>query len=192
MKQCPKCDFTFADFHHVCDFDGTELVPDADQASLNVSPPSSCLRRAVKSPFFLMGLTVVGLLTSALMIGYYDSVNQPAPVVKDPSPAAPQSAFSIPAISYGLSGPTKTTASKRARLRTANRFIRTSFASPRRKPTPARVLARQHRKTFTGTRSRESETAQRSELEQATPEKEPRLTAMLKTTWRVLKRPFKF
>jgi len=192
MKHCPKCDFTFADFHHVCDFDGTELVPDPEHPPLNESPRSSCFRRAVKSPFFLMGLTVVGLLTSALMIGYYDSLSQPAPVVKDPSPAAPQSAFSVPSISYGLSGPSKTTPSKRSRIRTTNRFVRTSFARPRRKPAPARMLARQHRKAFTGTRSRESETAQRKELEQATPEKEPRLTAMLKTTWRVLKRPFKF
>jgi hypothetical protein len=42
------------------------------------------------------------------------------------------------------------------------------------------------------TGSQKSETARRRDTGQISHEKEPRLIAMLKTTWRVLKRPFKF
>ena len=41
MKRCPKCDFSFASFHHVCDFDGTDLIDDPE--TLPVSPGVSAL-----------------------------------------------------------------------------------------------------------------------------------------------------
>jgi len=41
MKRCPKCDFSFANFHHVCDFDGTNLIDVPE--TLPVSPGISAL-----------------------------------------------------------------------------------------------------------------------------------------------------
>src|SRR5260370_4745844 len=83
MKRCLKCDFSFASFHHVCDFDGTDLIDDPE--SLPVSPGVSALvaatqspfLRLVKSPVFLAVLALAGLLSSALLIGYFDSASQP-------------------------------------------------------------------------------------------------------------------
>jgi hypothetical protein len=83
MKRCPKCDFSFVNFHHVCDFDGTDLVDDPE--TLPVSPAVSALvaatqspfLRLVKSPVLLTVLAPAGLLSSALLIGYYDAASQP-------------------------------------------------------------------------------------------------------------------
>src|SRR5713101_3827689 len=83
MKRCPKCAFSFASFHHVCDFDGTDLIDDPE--TLPVSPGVSALvaatqspfLRLVKSPVFLAFLALAGLLSSALLIGYFDAASQP-------------------------------------------------------------------------------------------------------------------
>jgi hypothetical protein len=85
MKRCPKCDFTFADFHHVCDFDGTELVDDPERppSALKVSTSPSRFLRFLKSPLFLTGLAVLALLSSALLIGYYDSASRPNSIVEN-------------------------------------------------------------------------------------------------------------
>src|SRR5258708_16911686 len=79
MKRCPKCDFSFASFHHVCDFDGTDLVD--DPSTLPVSPGISALvaatqppfLRLIRSPVFLSVLALAGLLSIALLIGYFDA-----------------------------------------------------------------------------------------------------------------------
>src|SRR5882672_1038615 len=76
MKHCPRCDFTFADFYNVCEFDGTELVDDPERPPSSVKASPSRFRRVLKSPVFFTALLVVAVLASALMIGYYDSVNQ--------------------------------------------------------------------------------------------------------------------
>src|SRR5712675_1417448 len=91
MKRCPKCDFSFADFHHVCDFDGTDLVDDPE--TLPVSPGVSALvaatqyrfLRLVKSPVFLIALALAGLVSSALLIGYYDAAIQPSSITESPA-----------------------------------------------------------------------------------------------------------
>src|SRR5207248_8155011 len=75
MKRCPKCDFSFADFHHVCDFDGAPLLADPERpsSSLKNGSPRSRFRRVLKSTLFLDGMAVGALLTSALLIYYYHS-----------------------------------------------------------------------------------------------------------------------
>src|SRR2546423_6456797 len=87
MKHCPKCNFTFADFHRVCDFDGAELIDDPERppSSVKTSPLRSRFWQVLKSPLFLAGLGVVGLLASALVIGYYDSPSQSNSIVRNQS-----------------------------------------------------------------------------------------------------------
>ena len=83
MKRCPKCDFSFANFYHVCDFDGTDLVDDPE--TLPVSPGVSALvaatqspfLRLIKSPVFFAVLGLAGVLSSLLLIVYYDATVQP-------------------------------------------------------------------------------------------------------------------
>ena len=84
MKQCPACDFSFPDFHLVCDFDGTDLTSNSEQPSLSL-PSATRLRRVLTSPFFLFVVFGIALLASAVLIGYLDSVSQSASAEKPQS-----------------------------------------------------------------------------------------------------------
>ena len=74
MKRCSQCEFTFDDKQHFCDFDGTELV--------SVAPPTvtraSRTQRLVHSPLPLALVMIAAVLSSALLIGYYESTEQPS------------------------------------------------------------------------------------------------------------------
>lgn len=82
MKYCPQCEFTFGDNQQLCDFDGTELSPLPDvppvfkHASLAPVVSPSFVRSLVQSRVGLATLALAGVALSALLIGYYDSVNQ--------------------------------------------------------------------------------------------------------------------
>src|SRR5437762_3203965 len=80
LKYCPRCNFTFADFHHVCDFDGAELINAPDRPS-NGSRPS-LLRRCLKSPVLLASVGLCAVVASAFLIGYFEVVNQTTSIVK--------------------------------------------------------------------------------------------------------------
>src|SRR5215813_9026150 len=227
MKQCPKCAFTFPDFHHVCDFDGAELLPDPEHPDFVPARPSR-VRRWLKSRLFLTSLAATGLLTSALVIGYFDSVSESARAAKDQPATDSLRAMSngpvsdqLPAVSQ------KPGTTKGSKVATSDKSARTSFAHLKRPSAAMRSVARVPRRTFTTNPPRRSETVQerdarpisepqqqlqpqqvsRQEQVAAQPptsaqpmlrpqpiahDKEPKLTAMLKTTWRMLKRPFKF
>jgi hypothetical protein len=217
MKECPKCGFTFPDFHHVCDFDGTNLVPEPSRPPLvNLSRPKSRFRRCLKSPLFLASVTTFALLSSALLIGYFDSANQPGPVAKS-APAA-SSDNVVPVVRASNRSP--------ARIKTPVHSARVSnivrshswarfSASARRHATSTHSVTRSHQATYVGSASRNSEVARqrdpqpmsRSQIsnpqqsaraqpishpQQTSHDKDSKLTAMLKSTWHVLKRPFKF
>ena len=84
MKHCPQCEFTFDDQEQVCDFDGSELLPVteippafkkvsfATESSLSLS----FARGLITSRAGVAILAVVGVMLSALLIGYFDSTNQ--------------------------------------------------------------------------------------------------------------------
>jgi hypothetical protein len=178
LKYCPRCNFTFADFHHVCDFDGAELVS-APESSSHASRPS-LLRRCLKSPVLVAAVGLCAVVSSAFLIGYFEVVNQTTSIVKtEPPPTtlpAPQDTQSSTTEKPVVVAQVKTRRPTESSLR-------------RRQRTAAATTARIHpqpRKTSKG-----SETARRTESQTAN-KKDPMLTAMLKTTWRVLKKPFSF
>ena len=214
MKRCPKCDFSFASFHHVCDFDGTDLVD--DPSTLPVSPGVSALvaatqspyLRLIKSPVFLAVLALAGLLSSALLIGYFDAASQhnsfaesqasrdsvvslvppvqPPARVGTPAPSTSRSEMSKPKAAKDLSGTRErsvTASRSRARLR-SSRSIRNQQSRPEI------ALQRQPKDKALQKESKES-ALQRDSKENAN-RKESKLTAALKTTWNILKKPFKF
>ena len=84
MKRCSQCEFTFDDHQQTCDFDGTELTaieelpPAFRTVSLAPAVSSSPVRRLIQSRACLAVLAMVGVVSSALLVGYYDSVNQPS------------------------------------------------------------------------------------------------------------------
>src|SRR5207253_9512752 len=84
----PPCELRFPDFHHVRDFDGTDLVDDPERLAPEAPPTAagsaSLFLRMLKSPLFSIGLAVMALVASALLIGYYDSANQPNLIAQNP------------------------------------------------------------------------------------------------------------
>lgn len=82
MKYCPQCEFTFDDQEQVCDFDGTELsvIPELPPSFKTVSfvpaASGSSVRRLLTSRACLAALAMASVMVSALLVGYYDFVNQ--------------------------------------------------------------------------------------------------------------------
>src|SRR5713226_8112090 len=214
MKRCPKCDFSFASFHHVCDFDGTDLVD--DPSTLPVSPGVSALvaatqspyLRLIKSPVFLAVLALAGLLSSALLIGYFDAASQHNSfaesqasrdsVVSLVPPVQPPAQVGTQARSTSRSETSKPKAARdlsstRERSVTASRSrarLRSSRSIRNQQSRPEIALQRQPKDKALQKESKES-ALQRDSKENAN-RKESKLTAALKTTWNILKKPFKF
>ena len=203
MKRCPKCDFTFANFREVCDFDGSELVdvPEPSPSSVSDSPPPSRFRRVLKSPVFFTGLLVVAVLASALMIGYYDSVNQSnsiaanqpsqnsivSPVPPTQTSAQPPAQIKTPATSSEASPLSN---SKRTEKSSSTSSPSSPSSNGRRPATARPSPARLH--SPTSARNQPSRSPLQKESTETANKKEPKLTAMLKTTWHILKKQFKF
>ncbi len=211
MKRCPKCDFSFASFHHVCDFDGTDLVD--DPATLPVSPGVAALvaatqspfLRLIKSPVFLAVLALAGLVSSALLIGYFDAASQPNSIAESqasrnsPSnstaslappvqtPAQPQAQVGTRAPSFSrpeISKPAKDLCSTRERSVTASRSRALLRSSP--------SIRNQQSRPKIALQKESKESALQRDSKKNANRKESRLTATLKTTWNILKKPFKF
>jgi hypothetical protein len=230
MKRCPKCDFSFADFYHVCDFDGTDLVDDPQ--TLPVSPGISALvavtqprfLRLIKSPVFLTVLGLAGMLSSLLLIGYYDAAPPPHSIADSPAarnspnaieslvpPAAPSDRIGMRTPSIGpkevstgsgsdrvtsrseISKPAREPSSTRKQSLTASRSRAQLHSSPslrNQQRSPETALQRPPKDKVLQRESKQS--ALQGNAKENANRKESKFTAALKTTWNVLKRPFKF
>lgn len=201
MKRCPGCGFTFADFHRVCDFDGTELV-DEPQRPAAPAPTPSRFWHVLKSPLFLAGAGLVFVLASALMVGYYDATNQlqstagNQPAQSSSAGPVPQAEDATPSIDEARAEIKTAAASTRARRASNAKRANPSFLSRRQTNIARATTGTSRRSIRTNTannRSSESPAAyQRQAREEAAHRKDPKLVAVLKTTWNVLKKPFKF
>jgi hypothetical protein len=233
VKHCPACNFSFPDFHIVCDFDGTDLICDPEPLSLVKSPPPSRFRRTLRSPLFWGGVLAFAAVSNAFLFALYDASSQSTPAVKaEPSSGSPALIGRVlPSAPAAESGPAlnrKPSPAKRDRsrnvspplwhahlarvpslsarrrqpakiARTPPRQEATSVATqPSRavnptKPAPLATISRElPNPNGVSIKPQESEVAQRKEPPQSSHEKDPRLVSMLKTTWRVLKKPFRF
>lgn len=225
MKYCPSCNFSFPDFHHVCDFDGTELVSEPEREPSNEARPSR-LRSALKSPAFLSVLLAIVLLSSAILIGYLESKS--ARVV-----ATQPSANSLSDAGAAVKDTEPSPVGIRSRAHLSHRHKRNlvalSATNLRREAIATRSMARRHQR-YTSSPAQNAETASSREsqlfsnsgavnapvaarssqspaktsaprnteiaasrnLGQVPHQKDAKLTAMLKSTWHVLKKPFSF
>lgn len=182
MKHCPTCNFSFPDFHRVCDFDGTELVLDPERLSLvKVKPRFSYPRPGLKKPMLLTSLAVLGLFLSAVFIGYVES---PAPsipaIVKHQETQHSSPGLTPIARTSGQLAEDKVTA---APSRTVRRSRNTSAVSS---------TARLRRKSAADSGSRNEVIARTQDSKRTSNEKSPKIVAVLKTTWKILKKPFDF
>ncbi|MGH9906490.1 MAG: hypothetical protein ACRD8U_13020 [Pyrinomonadaceae bacterium] len=79
MKRCSVCEFIYEDDQRFCEMDGIVLPSDSSfQFSQKASglAAASRLARFLRSPFSLAALSLLGVILSALVIGYYDSISQ--------------------------------------------------------------------------------------------------------------------
>ena len=182
MKHCPACNFSFPDFHLVCDFDGTELVPDRQRLALIKLPPRrSFVRRCLISPKTLTALAILALFFAAAFIAYQQTTSRWRRTLLAANVATPP--LETPAIAnsreLGTSSPSVARSDRAAKVP-----IRA------RRSSPARFVVRSRPEKRNEHPSPQTEVAHRSGPVPS--ERQPKLVAMLKTTWRVLKRPFSF
>jgi hypothetical protein len=77
MKHCPACNFSFPDFHLVCDFDGTELVPDPERLALiRFQPRRWFIRRFLTSPKTVTAFAILGLFFIAAFIAFQQTTSR--------------------------------------------------------------------------------------------------------------------
>ena len=179
MKHCPACNFSFSDSHRVCDFDGTELVLDPERLALmKVKPRLSHARPGLKKPMLLTSLAVLGLFLSAVFIGYVES---PAPSI--PAIVREQEALNSP---RNLTPVARTTADVKKTTEPLKRAV------GRSRNNLAVSTARLRQKDVVEIRPRNDVIVRTRDSKRTSNEKSPKIAAILKTTWRVLKKPFDF
>lgn len=182
MKYCPTCNFSFPDFHRVCDFDGSELVLDPERQSLvKANPRYSYPRHGLKKPMFLTSLAVLVLFLSAVFIGYLESPAPSIPAIVNTQEVqnSPRSLTPTARTSGQLAEDKLTAAPSCTLRRNRNKSVVSS-------------TARLRRKLAVDNRSRNEVIARTQDSKRASNEKSPKILAVLKTTWKVLKKPFDF
>ena len=179
MKHCPACNFSFPDFRRVCDFDGTELVSEPERPRLvkAVQRPSRSWR-ILKSPVLWASLLLTAVLSSSFLVAYWDATGQSTPFLKTPPAPA----------SRGI--PTPVTPAPRQSPVVAEEPG--SATNKGRDVDQLAARARRPHRTSNAKAPERSEVARRKDSPETSTEKGPKLVAMLKTTWRVLKKPFRF
>jgi len=184
MKHCPACNFTFPDFHHVCDFDGSELIPDPSRVALiKLTPQRSLRRRFIVKSKLLTALAILALFLIAAFIAYQQTTTRSTRTLLAANVAIPSSEPPTSASKRELSAPRSDSAPQfKMPQKAAKRSRHTSSIAP--------SVARQPKTKRNEHPSHQPEVALRAS--ESSSEKQPKLVSMLKTTWRVLKRPFTF
>ena len=178
MKHCPACNFSFPDFHLVCDFDGTELVPDRQRLALiKVPAQRSFGQRFIKSPKPLTALAILGLFFSAAFIAFQQTTSRSTRTLLA---VAPRSLV----LETAAINPSALSSAAPSARGTRSAQVRRSLAAR------SSVAKNRHEQRNEHSTLRRAEVVRRQT--QPTSEKQPKVVAMLKTTWRVLKRPFSF
>ena len=182
MKHCPACNSSFPDFHLVCDVDGTGRVSDPSRLALiKVPGRQPSVRRLVTSPKTLTALAILGLFLTAALIGYQQMTSRSTRTLLEAKVATP----SLETLITPSTGELGTSSPPLAQSNLAEK------ASTRaRRSSAGRLVVKSRREKGNEHPSPQTEVAHRSES--VPPEKQPKFVAMLKTTWRVLKRPFSF
>jgi len=197
MQQCPTCHFTLADFHHVCTFDGTELVPyEKPQSLMKVAQPTPPLN--LKPSMSLTGVAVLTVFLSAVLIGYLKSPTPSIPSVviqeRDANPVSSSTQANTPQKDVAEGKPV-------ARVTRVRSNQNRRFATSRAPIEVSRVVVRSPSPTIARPREVQPTSrvyppaapfARRQEVSKASREKSPKVVAILKTTWKVLKKPFDF
>ena len=210
MKRCPACKFRFPDVHRVCDFDGTRLVGDPTSRAISYR---SRFVSGLTSPVLWASLLGVFVLFTIFATAYLDAARQSAALTQVETP--PVEAANPTTASNETPDQIKTAEPvRRSRIGDlpARRQVRRVMSARRplhsRQPefaslpvpelqrpvvatnkihTPERLL-----RAYDGHSFARTETAPSTQSRRESADKDPKVVAVLKTTWRVLKWPFRF
>jgi hypothetical protein len=199
MKQCPTCHFSFADFHRACTFDGTELVPyEKPQALMKVAQPPTHPRLSLKPSMSLTSVAVLTVFLSAVLIGYFKSPNPSIPAVAIQDRDGNSVSSTTRASRTEESGAESKRIARATRVRgNQNRRVATSKVAREvsrvvvRSPSPPIARPREVPQT-SRVYPPNATIARQREVEPASREKPRKVVAILKTTWKVWKKPFDF
>src|SRR5687767_2526423 len=199
MKQCPTCHFTFADFHHVCSFDGTDLVPyEKPQSLMRVAQPPAQPRLSLKPSMSLTSVAVLTVFLSAVLIGYLKSPTPSIPAVviqereANPVSSSTQADTAEKVVAEGkpIARVTRVRGNQNRRVATSRAPIEVTRVVVR---SPSPTIARPREVQLTSrVYPPPAPFVRRQEVPKASREKSPKVVAILKTTWKVLKKPFDF
>lgn len=189
MKHCPECNFTFPDFHRVCDFDGAELVLDPERKALmKVEPRLFHPRSGLIKPMLLTSLAVLGVFLSAVFVGYLES---PAPSI--PAIVRNEETENAPRSLTPVATPTSQSDDLKKDVKNDVKKTLTSKRTGSRSVKVAASSTALHRKSAADSRARNDVIAYTQNSKRTSSEKSPpKVVAILKTTWRFLKKPFDF
>src|ERR1043165_6838865 len=73
MKHCPACNFSFPDFHRVCDFDGAELVRDEERPQIKSPARAWRFQSFSKDPKSFTAIALLSLFLVSAAIAYLAS-----------------------------------------------------------------------------------------------------------------------
>jgi hypothetical protein len=199
MKQCPTCHFTFADFHSVCTFDGAELVPYEKPLSLmKVARPPTHPRLSLKPSMSLTSVAVLTVFLGAVLIGYLKSPNPsiPAVAIQDREANSASSTTradrteGIRAESKRITRATRVRGNQNRRVATSKAPLEVTRVVVR-SPSPTIVRPREVPQTWR-VYPPNTTIARQREVQPESRDKPRKVVAILKTTWKVLKKPFDF
>jgi hypothetical protein len=226
MKRCSECEFTFEEHQQFCDFDGTELsvvpepFPSFKKAPVPATVFPSLFLRVARSRVSLAVLALAGVMLSALLVGYFESVSQPNidiatkaesqndmmnPVPQDPSESSDQakpeevSKSRFISTQRTIQADEKLVASPKKKSRTSRsegtkrRFEKTNSDSVARNQKIGPQKAHQE----IASQKANSELVARNQKKpddskSQSSKRDSKVVAILKKTGRILKRPFEF
>ena len=162
-------------------------MSDPERPSLEKPERWARTRRLLRSPVLLAAAGLIVVVSSAFLIGYYDVINQTKPTViteKAPTETEP--------VAPGAEGSNQSPAITNTDVAATPDDIRPRKKTPKSLSALAKLCSpasanRSRRRT-----NSKLEVARQTNRQEGSREKDPILTAMLKTTWRVLKKPFRF
>lgn len=213
MKLCPQCAFTFEDHLQICDFDGTELsvVPEPVPSFKNRSVPAtglpSLFLRVGRSRVFHGALTFVGVMLSALLIGYYDAESRTSIDTASNAESRNDMMNPVSQASSETADQTKPEQFAKPRFISTQRTIRADEEPSSRAMKLPSTASRTRARFVSATPKREGNSRRydkgdrelparkrvtESESESMRRKRDSKVVAILKRTGRILKRPFEF
>jgi hypothetical protein len=180
MKRCPQCEFIYEDDQTLCDMDGILLVFDSQQLPKPNSHPHWKTRVVPALAAFV--------LATVLYLVYYVSTHQPPPASYSPAATTSNTETATPVKAAGSEKSASAPAQVAPAETKANVSVPELKASPEeksKKSAPAPKVVKESNEKQKVKSTQKSQTTIRPKQDDS------KISAFLKKTGRILKKPFK-